>query len=158
MKYCRHCGAELQDQDLFCPKCGTKQIVAEEEPNIDPKPIPEPTPVATPPVEPAKPESLWNRGRGVNLSAKESTIITAAYAVFYIVYAILSPLLPASMYITRIFFIPLFGAHLAVMIVRMVKSINRKLHFLTVLHICFTAVAGAMLIGAIILLAMASNA
>ena len=154
MKYCRHCGNELQDNDVFCPKCGTKQIAVEE----DPKPVPDPTPIAAPPVEPAKPESRWNRGRGVtNLNAKDSIILTAAYSVSYIVYAILSPLMPASMYITRIFFIPIFGALLAIMIVRMVKSINRKLRFLTILHICFTAIAGAMVIGAFILLITASN-
>ena len=27
MKYCSNCGKELNDDDLFCSKCGTKQII-----------------------------------------------------------------------------------------------------------------------------------
>ena len=27
MKYCSNCGKELNDDDLFCSKCGTKQIL-----------------------------------------------------------------------------------------------------------------------------------
>lgn len=167
MKYCRHCGNELQDDDLFCPKCGTKQIVSEEEPKLSPEvepkksPIPEPelARVATPPNTSVKPQSIWQKGKGeTKLNAKDSIIFTAAYSVFYIVYAILSPLMPTSMYISRIFFIPIFGAHLAIMIVRMVKCINRKMKFLSILHICFTGIAAAMVIGAFILLATASNA
>ena len=184
MKYCRHCGNQLQDEDLFCPKCGTRQEAVQEEikptPELEikpepapmPEPIPEPvpeikiepaprepvepTPMASIPIEQRKPQSRWQRGRGeTKLSAKDSIMFMAAYSVFYIVYSIISPMLPESMYFSRLLFIFLFGTHLAIMIVRMVKSINRKLRFLTVLHICFVGLSAAMVIGAFILLASA---
>ena len=35
MKYCTKCGRQLNDDDLFCPACGAKQVVAEQEPQED---------------------------------------------------------------------------------------------------------------------------
>lgn len=40
MKYCTKCGNLLNDDDLFCPKCGTKQLVAKM-PEDEPKEIKE---------------------------------------------------------------------------------------------------------------------
>lgn len=34
MKYCTKCGKELNDSDIFCPKCGTKSIVEEKQEDI----------------------------------------------------------------------------------------------------------------------------
>ena len=50
MKYCPKCGQPLNDDALFCSKCGTKQPVMEpvkEEPApvVEPKPVVEPAPI-----------------------------------------------------------------------------------------------------------------
>ena len=41
MKYCTKCGAQMNDDALFCPKCGTKveEVVVEEK--ITPQPVEE---------------------------------------------------------------------------------------------------------------------
>ena len=39
MKYCTKCGAQMNDDALFCPKCGTKVEVVEEK--ITPQPVEE---------------------------------------------------------------------------------------------------------------------
>lgn len=37
MKYCTKCGKTLNDDDIFCPKCGTEQKVIDEETKITKK-------------------------------------------------------------------------------------------------------------------------
>ena len=49
MKYCSHCGAQLNDNDVFCVNCGTR-YTDEPEP-IKPEPAEEPAPVKPEPPE-----------------------------------------------------------------------------------------------------------
>lgn len=34
MKYCTKCGSQLNDSDVFCPKCGTKSVVENKQEDI----------------------------------------------------------------------------------------------------------------------------
>lgn len=58
MKYCRFCGAELEDDSLFCNKCGQKvevteqPVVEEKQPMVESQPVVELVPVKPKRVKP----------------------------------------------------------------------------------------------------------
>ena len=113
MKYCTKCGNQLNDDDVFCPKCGHRQNEVRED--------------ETPVVEASAPKA---DGRvGIRDFTMKGTIAYASiYVVFFIVNTILLYALDGykDQIPGRIAYLVIPALFLAVNIMRLVHAINVK--------------------------------
>jgi hypothetical protein len=132
MKYCTKCGAQMNDDALFCPKCGTKV-----EEIVEDKPAPQPVkekPVAN--QEPPKTNANV-KVKGARLSIHEQPVkqflpvplaLIACSIALWIINAVGN-----TSGIGRIFPLLIFmflSGFLSVMsMIRAVKTLNRKIYF-----------------------------
>ena len=132
MKYCTKCGAPMNDDALFCPKCGTKVEEISEE-KVAPQPVEE-KPVAN--QEPPK-TNANAKVKGARLSIHEQPVkqflpVPLALIGCSIALWIINALGNTSG-ITRIMPLLIFmflSGFLGVMsLIRGIKTINRKLYF-----------------------------
>lgn len=130
MKYCTKCGAQMNDDALFCPKCGTKvEEVVEEK--ITPQPVEE-KPVAN---EDAPKTNAKIKGQKIPLhEQKVSSFLPVPLALIgcSIALWIINTVGNTSGF-TRVFPLLLFmglSVFLSVMsMIRAVKTLNRKIYF-----------------------------
>ena len=144
MKYCTKCGRQLNDDDLFCPACGTKQVVAEQEPQEDY--YEEDYQENEQLVEETKPVDK-------SFSLTNSLILFIGYVVLFIVYLILNKtLFNEDAMLGKIGFF--LGTLLFTMmqIINLVKSKNRHNQFLIILHLAFVIVMASCIVGVFITL------
>lgn len=144
MKYCTKCGRQLNDDDLFCPACGTKQVVAEQEPQEDY--YEEDYQENEQLVEETKPVDK-------SFSLTNSLILFVGYVVLFIVYLILNKtLFNEDAMLGKIGFF--LGTLLFTMmqIINLVKSKNRHNQFLIILHLAFVIVMASCIVGVFITL------
>ena len=153
MKYCSKCGTQLQDDDVFCSKCGSRQPMMEQ---TKPEPEPQRQVASYPAPSQEEPKPAKRRHADIPPRLRDSVIIMVGMMVAFIIYVILSAtVMNENAFIGRLGLLFVYGANVAFMIIRMVKYFNRKLTFLAIVHVCFTAIAAGMLIGNLILLANA---
>jgi len=132
MKYCTKCGAPMNDDALFCPKCGTKVEELVEE-KVTPQPVEE-KPVAN--QEPPK-TNANAKVKGARLSIHEQPVkqflpvplaLIGCSIALWIINAVGN-----TSGITRIMPLLIFmflSGFLGVMsLIRGIKTINRKLYF-----------------------------
>ncbi len=144
MKYCTKCGRQLNDDDLFCPACGAKQVVAEQEPQEDY--YEEDYQENEQLVEETKPIDK-------SFSLTNSLILFIGYVVLFIVYLILNKtLFNEDAMLGKIGFF--LGTLLFTMmqIINLVKSKNRHNQFLIILHLAFVIVMASCIVGVFITL------
>ena len=144
MKYCTKCGRQLNDDDLFCPACGAKQVVAEQEPQEDY--YEEDYQENEQLVEETKPVDK-------SFSLTNSLILFVGYVVLFIVYLILNKtLFNEDAMLGKIGFF--LGTLLFTMmqIINLVKSKNRHNQFLIILHLAFVIVMASCIVGVFITL------
>ena len=174
MKFCTKCGNRLNDDDLFCPRCGERQSTPIDAPGQEVSITPEETPREETPVvaETPRAEDLQRvppRGEetpvveetpsprrrvGIrDFKAKDSIILIAAYTVVFIIWLILNAtVLDSSAVLGRLGFQFATGCFLAIMIMRMVHAINIKNKFLMMLQIVFVAIMFTYFIANVILM------
>ena len=144
MKYCTKCGRQLNDDDLFCPACGAKQVVAEQEPQEDY--YEEDYQENEQLVEETKPVDK-------SFSLTNSLVLFIGYVVLFIVYLILNKtLFNEDAMLGKIGFF--LGTLLFTMmqIINLVKSKNRHNQFLIILHLAFVIVMASCIVGVFITL------
>lgn len=131
MKYCTKCGAQMNDDALFCPKCGTKveEVVVEEK--ITPQPVEE----KQAPNEEAPKTNVKIKGQRVSIHeqpVKQFLPVPLALIACSIALWIINAVGNTSGF-TRIFPLLLFmflSGFLAVMsMIRAIKTLNRKIYF-----------------------------
>ena len=88
-----------------------------------------------------------------DLRLRDSVILIIAFVVAYALWLILNAYVLNSEILPRLGFLIANGGFLAVMIIKMVKSITRKMQFYMAFHIACVAIVGAGLIGQLIILA-----
>ena len=147
MKYCTKCGAQMNDDALFCPKCGTKvEEVVEEK--ITPQLVEE-KPVAN---ETAPKTNAKIKGQRVSIhEQKVSSFLPVPLALFgcSIALWIVNTVGNTSGFI-RVFPLLLFmglSVFLSVMsMIRAVKTLNRKIYFKSALSFVLFALLVTCLI------------
>lgn len=95
MKFCVKCGHQMDDDMLFCQKCGTKSVVIPEEATpVESQPVSDPTPVLTPPpVQSTSNEQPSRKEAPIQSKPKKRKAMKAwsiVFAVFAAIYAIIS--------------------------------------------------------------------
>lgn len=145
MKYCTKCGRQLNDDDLFCPACGTKQVeVEQQEPQEEY--YEEDYQENEQFVEETKPVDK-------SFSLTNSLVLFIGYVVLFIVYLILNKtLFNEDAMLGKIGFF--LGTLLFTMmqIINLVKSKNRHNQFLIILHLAFVIVMASCIVGVFITL------
>lgn len=175
MKFCTKCGNRLNDDDLFCPRCGERQSTPIDAHGQEVSHTPETPREETPVVEeapraedlqrapeapreetPVVSEAPAARSRRVGIrdfKPRDSIILVSAYAVLFIIYVILNAtVFNSGATLGRVGFTFATGALLAIMIMRMVHAINIKNKFLMMLQIVFVALMFMFFIGCLIIL------
>ena len=165
MKFCTKCGRQLNDDDLFCPACGAKQVAVEpqpqkeeehrfnfEEARQEKEQSQQAQQVQHAPVQqaeqPAKAKPVDN---GVSLT--NSLVLFIGYLVLFIVYLILNKyVFNEDAIIGKIGFFLATLMFTMMNIIHLVKSKNRHNQFLMILHIAFVAVMASCIVGVFITL------
>ena len=157
MKFCTKCGRQLNDDDLFCPACGAKQVVAEQQPEQQEEHrfnFEEARQEKEQKAQPAQ-ETKVEKAKPVDksFSLKNSLILFIGYIVLFIVYLILNKtLFNQDAMLGKIGFF--LGTLLFTMmqIINLVKSKNRHNQFLVLLHLAFVIVMASCIVGVFITL------
>ena len=162
MKFCTKCGRQLNDDDLFCPACGAKQVAVEPQPQkeeehrfnfeearqekeqaqqVQPAPVQHAE-------QPAKAKPV---DKGVSLT--NSLVLFIGYIVLFIVYLILNKyVFNEGAILGKVGFFLATLMFTMMNIIHLVKSKNRHNQFLMILHIAFVAVMASCVIGVFITL------
>ena len=157
MKFCTKCGRQLNDDDLFCPACGAKQVTPEQQPQKEEEhrfnfeEARQEKEQKVQPVQEAKVEKAKPVDKSFSLT--NSLILFIGYIVLFTVYLILNKtLFNQDAMLGKIGFF--LGTLLFTMmqIINLVKSKNRHNQFLVVLHIAFVAVMASCIVGVFITL------
>lgn len=161
MKFCTKCGNRLNDDDLFCPRCGERQDTpidaAGQEVRTSETPREETREEYSQEVRTAEVSeetaSTPRRGGIKDFKAKDSIILVAGYTVAFIIYLILNAtLFNEQAILGKIGFTFATGAILAIMIMRLVHVIHTKEKFLEFLQIVFVGLMGSYVISCLIIL------
>ena len=84
-RYCTNCGAELREDDRFCPSCGQPTAVAKA-PTLGPS-------VQSPPPQQPRQTGRWSAGRVLLLVFVAPVLLAIAWVVFQIAIGFLNGLL-----------------------------------------------------------------
>ena len=157
MKFCTKCGNRLNDDDLFCPRCGERQSTPidahGQEVSHTPETPREETHREETPVVSEAPAARPRRVGIRDFKPRDSIILVSAYAVLFIIYVILNAtVFNSAATLGRVGFTFATGVLLAIMIMRMVHAINIKNKFLMMLQIVFVALMFMFFIGCLIIL------
>ena len=162
MKFCTKCGRQLNDDDLFCPACGAKQVTPEQQPqkeeehrfNFEEARQEKEQAQQMQPV-PAQKVEKTEKAKPVDksFSLTNSLILFIGYIVLFTVYLILNKtLFNQDAMLGKIGFF--LGTLLFTMmqIINLVKSKNRHNQFLILLHLAFVIVMASCIVGVFITL------
>ena len=153
MKYCTKCGRQLNDDDLFCPACGAKQVAAEQQPKQEEPRFDFEAARQEMSQQPQQPKEEKAKPVDKSFSLTNSLILFIGYVVLFIVYLILNKnLFNEDAMLGKICFF--LGTLLFTMmqIINLVKSKNRHNQFLIILHLAFVIVMASCIVGVFITL------
>lgn len=158
MKFCTKCGKQLNDDDLFCPACGAKQVAAEqpaprqeEEHRFNFEEAHKERVEQQEPVQEVKKEK--GKPTKDTFSPTSSIVLFIGYVILFIVYLILNKYVfneDAMLGKIGFFFASLMTT--MIIIIHLVKSKNRHLHLLMIMHLVFTIVMASCIVGVFITL------
>lgn len=132
MKYCTKCGAQMNDDALFCPKCGTKveEVVVpnNNQPIVEEKPVEvNETPVINPNAKVKGQRIPLHEQKVINFLPVPLALIGCSIVIWII------DAVGNTSGITRIMplliFMLISGLLSAMSMIRAVKSFNRKIYF-----------------------------
>ena len=151
MKYCEKCGAEMNDDALFCSKCGAKVEVKQEE-----KPAEESTPEVEQVKESAPKQKIKQKTAIHEQKVKEFLPVSAALIVCSIIIWIINSvghLTGIAHVMPLLIFMLLSGFLAAISMIRAVKTLRRKIYFNSVLSfVLFALLLTCLIIDFVILI------
>ena len=158
MKFCTKCGKQLNDDDIFCPACGAKQVAVEqpapkqEEHRFNFEEARQEQAKQQEPIQEAKQEKPKKVVKDT-FSPKNSFVLFIGYVILFIVYLILNKyVFNEDAIIGKVGF--LFATLMCTMmlIINTVKCKNRHKQLLMFVHLSFVIIMAACIVGVFITL------
>ena len=160
MKFCTKCGKQLNDDDIFCPACGAKQVAVEqpapkeEEHRFNFEEARQEQARQQQPVQETKQEKPKKEVKDT-FSPTNSFVLFIGYVVLFIVYLILNKyVFNEDAMLGKLGFLFATMVSTMIIIINLVKCKNRHKQFLMIMHLVFVIVMASCIVGVFITLIM----